>query len=288
MGSGSGDIWVGGGNRNKKPLIIGLVILAAVAIIGVIIALIISSASGNNAQGAAPVESFNRYANYLLFGETKDEAPAGEFELDATYEIDRQLSGGTVDEKYWTTAQDLLSHAVSQYHDTENPVNPDMGSVLDDYQQTFAFIYLYRQTGDIDEDSIVSTYNNSGASAAESAVESFYQTFSNSDSTPAKNYAEQRIAEYSAMVKLYQIYDSLGCINESGEMSELACTEVPSAAAAEEALALSETISEAKARADQTLRQAIRGLKDNCWRIGLQLQTAPEEIPPEDDEGDEE
>lgn len=226
VGTGSGDVMVGERRaKNKKPLIIGAIILAVVAIIGIIV-VSINSSSKNEVQGDTSVESFNRYANYLLFDEEKPEAPSGEFDLDTTYEVDRQLSRENMDEPYWGTAKNLLSNAIDSYSNTENPTNPTMGSVLSDYQKTFDFIYLYRQAGDFDETDIIDLYNGSGPSAATTEITNFYKQFSDLDSQTSKNYARQRVAQYDAMIRLYGIYDSLGCIQE-GEINESICSGIP-------------------------------------------------------------
>ena len=46
VGSGRGDVWINkGNNSNKKPLIIGAIILAAVALVGIITAVLLLSNS---------------------------------------------------------------------------------------------------------------------------------------------------------------------------------------------------------------------------------------------------
>ena len=162
-----------------------------------------------------------------------------------------------------------------------------MDTILNNYQQTFDFVYLYRRIGDVNEDNVIKSYNSFGSSAAIDTVESFYEPYFSSDLEISKDYADQRIAEYEAMIRLYHIYDSLGCIQDGGEVNELAGTDAPDAAQSEDFVTLGTTIADAKTRAGQYLWQAIRGLKDGCWRISSQLQ-ATLATPQSDDKGDEE
>lgn len=175
-----------------------------------------------------------------------------------------------------------MSNAIDLYSNTENPTNPTMGSVLSDYQKTFDFIYLYRQAGDFDETDIIDLYNGSGSSAATTEITNFYKQFSDLDSQTSKNYARQRVAQYDAMIRLYGIYDSLGCIQE-GEINESICSGILDEGMSEEFNSLNATILESNSRANQILNQAIRSLKDGCWRIGLQLQETPEDLPVEEE-----
>lgn len=256
---------------SKLPFIIGAGVLAIVVIVAVL--LLMREGGGDSVISGNPKGTFDKYANYLLFGEEKEGAPGGEFDLDTAYEVDRQLASGEIDEKYWTRSRELLESAVSQYSTDEDSIDPDLGMVLGDYQKVFNFIDLYRQVGDFNESGMVTLYADSGAAAVETEIGASYTRYLESDLQTAKDYAEQRIQEYSAMLELYGIYDSWGCLRD-GDVDESACTPDPSLA--EEFTKLNETISEAGARADTILEQSIRSLKDGCWRLSNQLQTAQE------------
>lgn len=256
---------------SKLPFIIGGGVLAIAAIV---VVLLLTRGGGDNVISGNPKDTFDKYANYLLFGEEKDGTPTGEFDLDTAYEIDRQLSSDKIDEKYWTRSRELLESAVSQYNADENSIDPDLGTALSDYQKVFNFIDLYRQVGDFDEARMVTLYADSGAAAVETEIGASYTRYLESDLQTAKDYAEQRIQEYSAMLELYGIYDSWGCLRD-GDVDESACTADSSLAG--EFTKLNETIPEAGVRADTILEQSIRSLKDGCWRLSSQLQTTQED-----------
>ena len=281
VGSGKGDVLVRGGASKRRLLAISGVVLFSVTLIGVaIFALIMTTNRANNPELTLETK-FNRYANYLLFGEEKDEKPRGEFDLDTTYEVDRQLKAKNIDENYWQTTRTLLSDTIMGYSGMEKTAAPELGSVLDGYKMTYDFIYLYRQLGDINKSSVIATYLNSGVVAAEEEIANFYGRFSNSELQIAKEYTKQRIAQNSALVKLYEIYNSIGCIQD-GEIDEIFCNATPNALLSEEFTTSNMTLAEADARANQILKQAIRSLKDGCWRISDQLQEDLDKASSED------
>lgn len=283
VASGSGDLIVGETSNKKKPFAIIIIALIALAVIGMVALLIISSVSHNDTtSNTDSVNAFHRYANYLLFGEEKDEAPGGEFQLNTSYEIDRQLKSDTVDEQYWQKSQELLNVAISQYDNLKDPINPDMGIILSNYRKTFDFIYLYRQKEELNEEDLIRTYFYSGNAVAKTEVKEYYAEYAKI-SQIAESYAEQRVIEYDARIKLYEFYNSLGCIR-NGVLSDDVCTDIPDETKIEEADNLSMIVIQASTRAEEILDQSLRGLKDGCWRIGMQLQEAPEDLSGESEE----
>lgn len=85
------------------------------------------------------------------------------------------------------------------------------------------------------------------------------------------------------MVKLYEIYNSIGCIQD-GEINETICNAAPDALLSEEFTTSNMTLTEADARANQILEQAIRSLKDGCWRISDQFQEILDKTSSEDND----
>ena len=67
VGSGRGDVWINkGNNSNKKPLIIGAIILAAVALVGIITAVLLLS----NSQTDEPASIVGKISPAIIFDET--------------------------------------------------------------------------------------------------------------------------------------------------------------------------------------------------------------------------
>ena len=66
VGTGKGDVWINQASKSKKPLIIGAIILVAVALVGIITAVLLLS----NSQTDEPASIVGKISPAIIFDET--------------------------------------------------------------------------------------------------------------------------------------------------------------------------------------------------------------------------
>lgn len=272
----TGDLKLGDtkSRRSKKPLIIGGIVLAVLAVC-VIVMLALSknhkTSDGNNSEAEI---QFNQFATLLLYGKSEDKLTET-YEDDKSYELDLQLDKETADRGYWEKTTELLSKAVDTASKDQS-ITRYLVKSLQSYQQNFDFIRTYREVGDLDENRVLASFNSSGANVTNALIDDFYAKYADLSSAFAKRYADQRKAQYRELLSMFSIYSELGCVkNEVVDVSS--CDVSPSHPIMERLLSVSESMGVAQKDASDALQKATSYLKSRCWELSDWLQNPVDE-----------
>jgi len=260
---------------NKKPFIIGGIILASIVAICAAVLLLLPKGSDTSNESVSIAETqFNQFATYFLYGKREDKL-SGNYESDKSYELDLQLEKATIDEGYWEKSTELLDQAITSASEDQS-ITRYLIKSLQNYRQNYNFIRAYRQNGDLDEEKLLASYISSGADTANTLIDNFYAKYSGLDSNLAKNYAQQRKVQYGDLLNTFAIYNKLGCIR-GGDIDEAGCTGTPSQAMREQFTSLSSLMKQAQKNADSIIQKSVQYLKAYCWKLSAWLQNPVDE-----------
>ena len=281
-----GDIIINNGSSrtrksNRKPWIIGGVVLALFIVIIVVILAITSKAGTNNLNSsssdyAEARDNFNQYANMILYGEGGTTL-SGEYSEFKVYKLDEVLSQVPQDEtqndNFWSYASDSLTLSLSYLALADQ--NDDMTSAMDiirTQQDALAFLsaYYYR-VSNITMDTIIQRYIASGANATYTYID---QTYNIPDSELTnrgiKIYFQAKVNEYRLLVDLLQELNNRGCV-QRGELVE-ACVDQ----ALESDSALNDKYTEIESTdtsLQESVSQTARQLESASFQISADLQS---------------
>lgn len=221
---------------------------------------------GSSASLTESFVAFNRYANYILYGENSDSSIEGSYRRWDAYEFNRQLSQNN--DNYWNTSLSMLDKSVALYpKDAESAAL----SNLQNYQRNFQFFTVYRRLEEPTVDSVFKTYYNSGRDAAKEDVKSFYADRFSSASTSAQSYMDAKIAQYQALIEYLVLYHDAGCLNAEGV--DLLCPNIDT----QQALALQDEMNNEAYEAELVIQDLERTIVSDCWQISNQLQALIED-----------
>lgn len=267
--------------HNKRPFIIGGLILAVVAIIAIaLVALFKGFQPTTNSNASVAKTQFDQFATYLLYGKSED-VLSGEYDGYKSYELDLQLEKDEIDLAYWEKSAELLNKAITSATEDQS-ITRYLIQSLQSYQQTFNFIRTYRQNGDLGEERLLSTYLSSGSEAAETLIDNFYARYNTDESSLTANYVVERKTQYNDLLKIYAFYNDLSCI-KNGVIDEPNCN-IPSGVTANSLDDLFELTMTAQANANTMIGDSVVGLKSRCWNLSAWLNDPTDER----DEGNDE
>ena len=217
MGSGTGDIILNGTAKPKKKVgIIVLVVLVVLAVIlGVVCLIVMSTKNSGGAKISDTGKAFNRYANYLLYGEDKEDAIDLEYiesmEPEEGY-LSVQIEEGDISAEYLGKLRDY-------YRGFYDSVSGEIGdseyikSFLDRYSNQVDLVYAYYTQPFLMRGSIVTQYVTDGRAAAEMYVEELSRPFDNIGDIYDENYYELAVDWGSETLSLIMKYDEMGCVS---------------------------------------------------------------------------
>ncbi len=267
--SGVGDIVVGGTPKKKLSKKTILLVISAVAFLVIIAAtfIIIFSSSKNTAKnGLSDVEvAFNRYANYLLFGQKRD-ALDGKFDPYQTYEVDRQLALDPLDMNYWNEASKLLNDATASLSSSDGAYKDELMVALNNYQENFSFIQTYAQiTNEPSEEDMLQAYLKSGPSGVNEYLNNFYSKINDLESSLAEDFITLKRQQYSLATGKFDFYSEVGCIR-NGSMIVQNCNQANITDSIETRfLELVNASNSAMDKSNALVRNSILYLKSYCW-----------------------
>ncbi len=221
-------------------------------------------ANKSKQQLLSPTESakaFNRYANYILYGENSDSNINGNYNRWNAYEFNRQL--GQNNDNYWETALSMLDKSVMLYpKDSESTVLLN----LQNYQRNFYFFITYRNLEEPTADSIFNAYYTSGKNVAEEYVKSFYADQLPPTSSSAQAYVDAKLAQYQALIEYLTQYHDAGCLSSVGV--DLLCVNINT----QQILELQEKMNAEAYEAELVIQDLERTIVSDCWQISNQFQ----------------
>lgn len=225
----SGGITIGGEKRSRKGLIIAGFVFFALAIGGGIAALVLmnngGSSSGESSNGGSNSTivvdenvsmevAFNRYANYLVSGEVKDEAVDAEV-FDEQIVFDENYD----DKQYVENANSLYN--VFYKKTTELSADDDYPFFqIEQIKEELSFLNDERSFITVNEKEIVENYLESGKKAAENYVSEEIVVSSDSVPTILARYQKAQKAFADTIIEYMDSLTSLSCVVNKGIAEE--------------------------------------------------------------------
>lgn len=201
-------------SSKKKPIIIGVVALVVVAVVGVVVAMaagVIPSPIEEDQKPKDVRTAFNRYANYFLYGEEKDDDIDGEYE---NKEYAAQANHG--EEEYMDKANELLTDFKTKYDTLKDKLDiGDEGKEsVDRFININVFLFkkdLFAQSMSETEDDIFNKYAENGYDSAIKSIKDEYGKYITNDGSFIDTYADMAMKERIDLLEIARIYDETGC-----------------------------------------------------------------------------
>lgn len=252
-GSGTGDIVLGPEKKSHKKLIFILVV-AALVVGGLFAALFLASNSSNNVNVSNDAKTaFNKYANYLLYGEDSETTLEEEYDEDSIYKIDEMRNeNAQVVTNYFKTANELLTNFESLVNGS---ANSDFIKVVNSYRADFELVRLTFNKEYITEEDLVNEVLNNNLEDAKTWITNKYASLAKSGYENVRKYAEAEIHYYQLYAEYLENLKAKGCFDD-GVACDSSMDEV-----------LSSQMTEYEEITLNIRNDAMRSILNNCWTI---------------------
>ncbi len=255
---------------DKKPLIIGAIVLAGAAVIAGIV-LLMTGAFNNNSGSVEATDAkgkFNIYANYLLFGEdSKENIP--DFDQNELYTFENifnQMNENNEEVTNEPSEENLqyinnLKNLFDDFYNAYSAQNSEVSESVNEYKDSLDFIYAYVNFVPPSDEEILSTANSNLAK--------FYQVFYDLGSSIGEEYADYSLKITENVVELAKIYEEAGC--DFNQDPEAATTCLENANLSEESINklsdINTILSDNESEMITLIDDSANNLIDECWSI---------------------
>lgn len=253
--------------RGKVLVIVAIVILLA-AVGGGVGWLVINSLSnkGNSTITFDDVKTqFNKYSNYVLYGNEKDDSFPSDFEENYDYKINQQVVAQDSANEYWSRAEALITNVVDSYKQLENK-NDQILSLLESQQKTLSFLRTYVSIGTPDDEALITMIENQGVDTGKEYIDSFYSDLSKQAQDITLTLTENRINQYKTLADILGLYSEKNCLSENE--IDIECTE---SITDNQLNSLLVQYSALEHDADQLLSVTIQDFEKQIWIIHSQF-----------------
>lgn len=264
ISSGTGDIMLAPEKKSHKGVIIAL-ILAVLIIGGLFVAVFLMRGGGNSGVSGDAKIAFNKYANYLLYGEDSDKELEEEYdgasEEYAIYGIVAERDkvnnkGEALVDEFFAKADGLWNNFYSNLSDDDLS---RMGDYLSEYHENFDFTKLFLTTPKLSDDGFVEKYMTMNESSLNQWIRDRFSKFVNSNYNSIKEYGEKGIQYYVMYADYLKQIRSIGCLDETEKMI-IPCEQL-------DAIGLSSEMIELGNWVNNYENEAISATFDDCWVI---------------------
>ncbi|MBQ3263663.1 hypothetical protein IJH06_00910 [Candidatus Saccharibacteria bacterium] len=197
----SGKTSVGG----RKGLVAFLMVLALAAIVGVTLWMVWPKGDGD----AGARDDFNKYANYILYGEQKSDN-VEDFDPYSEYTIDEEYNN----EDYLDTA--MISYRRFYDDESEQPTAILSGMSLSNTLQYLNFLIAYDDVQLIDPDEIKTLVIEQGKDAAIEYAQTYFGTYDDLDVDDENGiiieYEQYDVRKSIIEANYWQVYKDAGCL----------------------------------------------------------------------------
>lgn len=254
---------------NKKPFIIGGIILGVFVIIMVIVALITSGAK--SIDNGSSEEKFKQYASYLLYG-SADQELSDEYDPDEIYEVDVQFDIEEFDAEYWDNSKGLLDLAVDNFEAHEEDIEgTDFLEALKSYQALFNFVYEYKKSNPPTYDNILAKYTESGAEETKHYIEEYYNSLTEyAKNTTTQEFLDVALKETQDEIDMMALSERYPCLKD--DLSEDCIANL--SPEDQEIYLRAITVDESGVYYTdyQIMSDILSELKTGCWSISARFQ----------------
>lgn len=219
VSSGSDDIVIGGvePKKNRKPMIIALALVGVLAVVAIVLGVVMMSGGGKGGgnvdeEDLSLQESFNLYANYLLYGEKKTDDITGEVSGDQDYAVYNYNGDFSYDE-----AEELLGNLndiIRYYYNEDGKVfdNTYLGRMLLSDESALLFLKAYSSDSEYDNERLTELLLRSGFDAALEEVSNNVKRFE--DDSMYLDYKEAREKYNGIFLYRVSIFNENGCFED--------------------------------------------------------------------------
>lgn len=254
----------------KKKSRLPLILLATFAVIAVIGGVVFVAVSGSGKDGGeepavsveAAREQFNRFANYILYGEPSS-VLTGSYTRGKSYELDVQAENAEYDSEFWNTALNLLNNTVNIYESLGDAANSSLLSFLKSYQQDFLFLNQYVSLKDLTVDALFETYIERGAEGTKNYISDYYYELGELESGYSESFAAKLILRDSLFINGVKYYDTAGCLAD-GQLNDECMDNL---VLGEAAFDLFSDLNDARQSVISEGEDIVRNLEQSCWTI---------------------
>ena len=218
-GDSGGDIIISSsdgsrGGKRRWPIVVAI-LLFLVAIGAGVGALMIGKPSGGGSGDMDAKSTFNRYANYLLYGENTSKEFGKYMGLRYIYYFDEQkLQDASDDEQadlivgYYDAISDKIKNFYDAYNKNENGAS---SSFVGEYVEGVLSFAEINRIVFLDSDNVWELYKNSGYDDAYSKVEMYYSTLLNSEYDTPRSLGTIMVELSKKYLDRFEAYSATGC-----------------------------------------------------------------------------
>ena len=213
VSSGTGGIVLAPEKKSHKGVIIALIV-AALIIGGLFAAVFFMRSGGNGVASGDARSAFNKYANYILYGEDSDKALEGEYDAEQAYEIyNIQAAQEKEKEEFFEKASGLLNNFESLIGETTQ----ELISATEDYRGDFELARIISDWDGINDDELWRmVLANNSADTVDEWINDRYKVFSSSANKKVRQFGEDEIAYYKELAEYLEEARAAGCLEGVG------------------------------------------------------------------------
>ena len=213
--SGSGNNVLGIRKKKNKIIMISLAVMGILLFV-VLLCFLLMNVLGNSNQNASVKNSFNRYANYFIYGENESNDLAATYSNpDDSYFI--RNAGAWESPEYLSTFNDLFNTFYNEY--SGSIINDsDLSNWANNYAREVSLVVKYYNAGLPFLREVLDKYAIGGEVAAKNEALNNLQSYKDIGKFSGVDFYDESIQLVDKYLKQASIYDEMGCIT-NGEMN---------------------------------------------------------------------
>ena len=213
VSSSTEDVVLGGAGpkKSKKGVVVGVVI-AVLVLVGVGVGAMLLSRKNTAVELLKSEDTFNTYANYLLFGNATDVAVDANLDdvRETVYALDCEDKTHSECKEFFEEAKILLDNFRSS--DYKGSLSEEYILEVEDYILLFDEYYSYIVFDVMDDDAVLARYMEDGYDGTIEYIEKYYNDLVNSDDAFLANYGGYEIERTKVIVDNIKELEQAGCI----------------------------------------------------------------------------
>lgn len=266
ISSGTGDIVLAPEKKSRKGVIIALIV--AVLIIGGLFAAVFlmqRNGSGSVSISKNAELAFNKYANYLLYGEDSDAELNEERSEDTEdYMVNNLIADEDTDNSgsgispsvFFSKAEQLWNTFYENLSDSELA---QLGSILDVYKEDFEFTKIFITNTVLDDENFVVQFTTMDKTSLSKWINEHFADFVKSSYAKIREYGENGIRYYNLYAEYLEQAKLAGCLSEGGGLV-IPCEGLSTIGMSDEMIEIGNEMATYQ-------DEAISAVSDDCWKI---------------------
>ena len=216
IGSGGGDIVLGVSGEQRKSkkwlVVVGVVVMVVLVVLMVMMGV---RGNGNSAVISNDAKTaFNRYANYFLYGDSKNDEMTDEIPALAETAFIKQTESISEGSNYFQGLKalfDTFNGSINSYLDEGDVYS---SALIETYNSELSFITTYYDNDTLTREGILRVYNEGGKNKADEYIRELSDPFKNVGIINDFNYYNLMLSWGDGNLSLIMFYEKNGCLNE--------------------------------------------------------------------------